>query len=1151
MENRNVFRIIRRMVFALAGVLSISFTAHAALIPILECPGTGTGGDRADLRGIRFTVSQSFSAVEVRMDANIAGTFTFDAELRRSTGFITTPDAIATGVSVTVPGSTSTTPYQPVVIEFGNVSVTGDETFTLKFTNISGTGTLFFETFGIGNEPCPDVEETDQNNVAVPTVRGDPAGFKVLTEVFSIIASYATTAPAIDGQVGFGEWEIGNQIPLDNGFITVRNDQHRLYILVDLLADTGDDVAPSPDYFWLTFDVNADAEITPGVDLNYATAPSTGNMRYQFYLGPGSWTGLQPDTFSAKGRGFGCFFADGSLTVNFFPFSLNCSAHRVWEFGIDLAEIGAQAGDTVSMGLRVSSPNPPFTEDVPTNFFTDFTNLIQVQLAPPVGLIPAPNVAASVDLEVDAFEVTQGVQTRTNSLSLVADKSTVARVYAETNNLFTPQPSIVSLYGSKGGVDLPGSPLAQFFVAPTTIDREEIGDTANFPLPNTWDDGTIQFRAVVRDLFENESASAPVALPFTAKEKPTYWTVPINTGTTTSPVLPSDAEIASQENYTETVFPVADITFVRKPWEAIGPTTVSNTIAELNDYFGQAVLAWVLGVLFTGEAPFDLPDQIYGFTPSGGGISDPVWFGGNGWVARGFRGSSREGTMAHEINHNLDRDPSGTWGRHVPFGCGAGGTDPNWPFTNDDIQEVGFDPRLPWVDGTGTRDTVIPSNYPDFMSYCQSEDLPGNPAGQLPTKWVSTYRWQNLFNNFSTLLTPSLRLEALALEQQKIQEVYYIAGQVNIDGTGSLGNVLVQPGVVTEEVLPGDYAIQVLDVTGRVVLELPFFASFVDVEGERRETVPFSFFLPAVQQPAAIQLTLRGQVLDTIKVSANAPEVQVLVPNGGERWTGLQTIQWAARDADGDPLTFSILYTPDDGRTWVPVASNLRGDSFEVDTSLLPGGQAARVRVIVTDGFNTTEDDSDNPFFVLPNPPQVVIKAPDSGAQFVSGEIIQFVGDATDNEDASIPDERFVWSHDGTVFGTGRQVDAALPDGSHEVTLTVVDSDDLEGTASIKVAVLRDSDNDGLADIEDNCILDANADQRDTDQDGYGNICDPDLDNNGIVQAADLALFKPLFFTADADADFNGDGIVNAADLAIMKTMFFGPPGPSCCGVLP
>jgi hypothetical protein len=59
-------------------------------------------------------------------------------------------------------------------------------------------------------------------------------------------------------------------------------------------------------------------------------------------------------------------------------------------------------------------------------------------------------------------------------------------------------------------------------------------------------------------------------------------------------------------------------------------------------------------------------------------------------------------------------------------------------------------------------------------------------------------------------------------------------------------------------------------------------------------------------------------------------------------------------------------------------------------------------------------------------------------------------------------------------------------------------------------------------------------------------MCDPDFDNNLVVGSADLAYFKPRFFSADPDADLNGDDVVNGADLAILKKMFFQPPGPSC-----
>jgi hypothetical protein len=90
-----------------------------------------------------------------------------------------------------------------------------------------------------------------------------------------------------------------------------------------------------------------------------------------------------------------------------------------------------------------------------------------------------------------------------------------------------------------------------------------------------------------------------------------------------------------------------------------------------------------------------------------------------------------------------------------------------------------------------------------------------------------------------------------------------------------------------------------------------------------------------------------------------------------------------------------------------------------------------------------------------------------------------------------------------------------------------------------------DIDGDGVVDVDDNCTLLANADQRDTHADGYGNLCDPDLNGDGIVNFADLALLKAVFFTPDADADFGGNGTVDFVDLGTLKALFFQTPGPS------
>ncbi|MGE0857894.1 MAG: thrombospondin type 3 repeat-containing protein [Gammaproteobacteria bacterium] len=94
-----------------------------------------------------------------------------------------------------------------------------------------------------------------------------------------------------------------------------------------------------------------------------------------------------------------------------------------------------------------------------------------------------------------------------------------------------------------------------------------------------------------------------------------------------------------------------------------------------------------------------------------------------------------------------------------------------------------------------------------------------------------------------------------------------------------------------------------------------------------------------------------------------------------------------------------------------------------------------------------------------------------------------------------------------------------------------------------------DGDGDGITDDQDNCTAVANADQRDSDQDGYGNVCDADLNNDGVVNFLDLGVMKSKFFGTDPHADLNGDGAVNFIDLGLMKSRFFQAPGPS--GVAP
>jgi uncharacterized protein (TIGR03790 family) len=103
-----------------------------------------------------------------------------------------------------------------------------------------------------------------------------------------------------------------------------------------------------------------------------------------------------------------------------------------------------------------------------------------------------------------------------------------------------------------------------------------------------------------------------------------------------------------------------------------------------------------------------------------------------------------------------------------------------------------------------------------------------------------------------------------------------------------------------------------------------------------------------------------------------------------------------------------------------------------------------------------------------------------------------------------------------------------------------------------------DRDDDGVADSVDNCSTIPNPQQRDTNGDGFGNICDADVDGDGIVTTSWGEIY-PLTRcgdvewialaaqngTYDPNYDLNGDSKVNDLDVSIATLNLFLAPGPS------
>ncbi|HZM27948.1 MAG TPA: thrombospondin type 3 repeat-containing protein [Gemmatimonadales bacterium] len=102
-----------------------------------------------------------------------------------------------------------------------------------------------------------------------------------------------------------------------------------------------------------------------------------------------------------------------------------------------------------------------------------------------------------------------------------------------------------------------------------------------------------------------------------------------------------------------------------------------------------------------------------------------------------------------------------------------------------------------------------------------------------------------------------------------------------------------------------------------------------------------------------------------------------------------------------------------------------------------------------------------------------------------------------------------------------------------------------------------DDDGDGVPNSVDSCPLVANLSRLDSDLDGYGNACDADYNNDGIVGSVDFAKLSMAYGSVEGEAswkpyaDCNGDDRIDDVDFFYMASVFGNPPGPSglsCAG---
>jgi len=526
--------------------------------------------------------------------------------------------------------------------------------------------------------------------------------------------------------------------------------------------------------------------------------------------------------------------------------------------------VSIAAGDTLSRLVTVTRregsvsqyiqlDSLPATPEDECEGFLCFEGITPVA-ATPLVLVNPPDLK----VEAQAAYLVQATQSYAGKVPLVANREALLRVFVTADFLNSYRPSARATF-YLGDKEIHVADLTPPAGLPRRVDESSLDASFNAMIPDSVvQPGLEMVVEIDPDSTLSTLTGSQMRIPATGREALDVRALPSLDVTLVPVALSSEVSRGDNEavaalvkdmgasnshaalQETQSLLPLSELNItVREPY-----TTQADTLEEggvglrdeihllrfieaggTNEYY-HGILAW--------------PASRYPFS---WGFSGIAYIGG--WAAltlshvQGvYRGDVPFGsTLAHELGHNLTL-------RHAP-GCGAGGPDPDYPYTDAYTGVWGVD----FSTGGDFGRLISPARYRDFMSYC---DPP----------WTSDFSFTKALE-YRMGLPPEPAADGGG---RAVERTLLLWGGVQ-DGELRLEPVFGWETPVKLPTSPGPYRLEGIDAAGERMFSMSFTPDRVDHGG-----AGFLFAVPVEE----------GRADELARVTLSGPEgVTTLDRDGG------------------------------------------------------------------------------------------------------------------------------------------------------------------------------------------------------------------------------------------------------------------------------